>query len=61
MESFVLNILHAAAWLFAFIFLFAIIGIIATVRWIMALITGTERAVETGVQNVEHSLHHRQE
>jgi len=59
MESFVLNLLHAAAWLFAFIFLFALIGVVATVRFIMALITGTERAVETGVHNVENSFHRK--
>ncbi|MDQ6929899.1 MAG: hypothetical protein M3126_04440 [Candidatus Eremiobacteraeota bacterium] len=60
MEHLVLNILHAAAWLFAFIFLFAIIGIIAVVRWIMNLVMGTERAVSTGVHNVENSLHRRE-
>ncbi|GAC1358483.1 MAG: hypothetical protein NVSMB31_18900 [Vulcanimicrobiaceae bacterium] len=59
MEQFVLNLLHAAAWLFMFIFLFALIGVVATIRWIMNLITGTERAVSTGVHNVENSLHHR--
>ncbi|MDP9017863.1 MAG: hypothetical protein M3N19_06060 [Candidatus Eremiobacteraeota bacterium] len=58
MEQFVLNLLHAAAWLFMFIFLFALIGVAATIRWIMNLITGTERAVATGVHNVENKLHH---
>ena len=57
MESFVINLLHAAAWVFFFVFLFALIGIYATARWIMNLITGTERAVSTGVHNVETSLH----
>lgn len=57
MEQFVLNLVHAAAWVFLFIFLFAIIGVIAVIRWIMNMITGTERAVSTGVQNVENSLH----
>ena len=57
MEQFVLNLLHAAAWIFAFIFLFAAIGVFATVRWIIGLITGTERAVVAGVHNVENSLH----
>jgi len=59
MESFVVHLLHAAAWLFFFIFLFAVIGILATIRWIVNLITGTERAVSTGVHNVETSLHRR--
>ncbi|GAC1614182.1 MAG: hypothetical protein NVS9B12_15110 [Vulcanimicrobiaceae bacterium] len=57
MEQLVLNILHAAAWLFAFIFLFAVIGVIAVVRWIIGMITGTERAVSAGVHNVENHLH----
>lgn len=57
MEQLVLNILHAAAWLFAFIFLFAIIGVLAVVRWIIGLVTGTERAVAVGVHNVENTLH----
>lgn len=57
MEHLVLNLLHAAAWLFAFIFVFALIGVIAVVRWVINLITGTERAVGTGVRNVENSLH----
>lgn len=58
MEHFVSNLLHAAAWLFFFIFLFAAIGVVATVRWIIAMVTGAERAVETGVHNVGEHLHH---
>ena len=54
MEQFVQNLLHAAAWTFAFIFLFALIGVIATIRWITGLFMRGERAVESGVQSVEH-------
>ena len=54
MEQFVQNLLHAAAWTFAFIFLFALIGVIATIRWIAGLFMRGERAVESGVQSVEH-------
>lgn len=54
MEQFVSNLLHAAAWTFAFIFLFAIIGLIATIRWIVNLFMRGEREVEAGVQDVEH-------
>ena len=53
MENFVVHLLHAAAWTFAFIFLFAIIGVIATIRWIVNLFMRGERAVESGVQGVE--------
>ena len=56
MEHFVSNLLHAAAWTFAFIFLFAFIGVIATVRWIINMFMRGERAVESGVQSVEHMV-----
>ena len=56
MEQFVGNLLHAAAWTFGFIFLFAIIGIIATIRWIIGLFMSGERAVAAGVQDVEHMV-----
>jgi len=54
MEQFVANLLHAAAWTFGFIFLFALIGVIATIRWIANMFMRGERAVESGVQSVEH-------
>ncbi|MBV8245039.1 MAG: hypothetical protein JOZ38_03875 [Candidatus Eremiobacteraeota bacterium] len=57
MEHLVVNILHVAAWLFFFIFLFALIGVYATFRWIVGLVTGAERAVETGVHNVGDRFH----
>lgn len=53
MEHTIVHLAEGAAWVFGIIFLFAIIGVIATVRWIIGLITNTERAVETGVHNVE--------
>ncbi len=56
MEHFVANLLHAAAWVFGFIFLFAIIGLIATVRWIIGLFMRGEQAVASGVQSVEHMV-----
>ncbi|HYK52083.1 MAG TPA: hypothetical protein VEV38_00920 [Candidatus Eremiobacteraceae bacterium] len=56
MEQFVGNLLHAAAWTFGFIFLFAIIGVIATFRWIIGLFMRGEQAVVSGVQSVEHMV-----
>ena len=56
MEQFVVNLLHAAAWTFGFIFLFALIGVIATIRWIIGLFMAGERAVESGVESVEHMV-----
>ncbi len=57
MEQFVMHLLHAAAWTFGIIFLFAIIGVIATIRWILGLVFKTERAVEGGIQNAEGYIH----
>ena len=56
MEQFVTNLLHAAAWTFGLIFLFAIIGVIAVIRWIIGLFMSGERAVESGVQSVENMV-----
>lgn len=56
MEQFVLNLVHAAAWTFGIIFLFAIIGVIAVIRWLVGLFMTGERAVEAGVQSVEHMV-----
>lgn len=59
MEQTLVHIAEGAAWVFFIIFAFAIIGVIATVRWIVALVTNTERAVETGVHDVEARITHR--
>ena len=56
MEQFVMHLLHAAAWTFGIIFLFAIIGVVATIRWIFGLMFKTERAVEGGIHNAEGYL-----
>jgi hypothetical protein len=47
-----------AAWVFVIIIIFAIIGVVATIRWIINMVTAGERAVESGVQNVENQLTH---
>ncbi len=57
MEQSLVHLVHAAAWFFLIVFLFAVIGVVATVRWIVAMVTGAERAVESGVTSVEHKLH----
>jgi NADH:ubiquinone oxidoreductase subunit 5 (subunit L)/multisubunit Na+/H+ antiporter MnhA subunit len=53
MEQSLVHLAHAAAWVFLIGFIFAVIGVIATIRWIVNLFTGAERAVESGVHNVE--------
>ena len=61
MEHTLVRLAETAAWLFAIIFVFAIIGVVATIRWIIDKVTAGERAVESGVHSVgEHFHHHDQ-
>ena len=46
------NIAHAAAWVIGLLLLFAIIGFVATIRWIIGLFSQGEKAVESGVQSL---------
>jgi hypothetical protein len=57
MEAFLGHLIHFAIWVFFIIFAFAIVGVIAVVRWIINLITRTETAVGSGVESVERALH----
>jgi len=57
MESAVVHLVHIAAWAFGVIFLLALIGLIAIVRWVVALFRRGEQAVEGGVQRVENTFH----
>ena len=59
MEQTLVHLAQTAAWLFFIIFVFAIIGVIAVVRWIMNMVTNTEHAVERGVENVEGRFTHK--
>ncbi|HTX56906.1 MAG TPA: hypothetical protein VMD47_07360 [Candidatus Acidoferrales bacterium] len=56
MEQTFVHIADTAAWVFFILILFAIIGVYATIRWIINLVTAGERAVESGVQSVEDKL-----
>ncbi len=58
MEHFFVNIARDAAWAVAIVFIFAFIGVVATIRWIVNLLTRAEHAVESGVENVEHAITH---
>jgi hypothetical protein len=57
MEQAILHLAHIAAWVFGIIFLLALIGLIAIIRWIMNLFRRTEAAVESGVERVEGTFH----
>ncbi len=59
MEQTLIHIAEGAAWVFVVIFVFAIIGVYATIRWIVNLVTNTERAVENDVRGVEDRITHR--
>ncbi|HEY8298347.1 MAG TPA: hypothetical protein VIG32_10025 [Candidatus Baltobacteraceae bacterium] len=58
MGDFVVHLLHAGAWIFGIVFLFAIIGVIAVIGWIVNLFRKTETVVMTGVHDVENVVHH---
>ena len=55
----VVSLAHSFAWVLFIIFLFAVIGFISMIRWIIAMVTGAERAVVSGVQNVERTVERR--
>lgn len=57
MEHAVLHLVHIAAWVFFIIFLLALVGLIAIVRWVINAFRRTEAAVEGGVQKVEGTFH----
>lgn len=52
-----MHLAATAAWAFFIIFVFAIIGVIAVIRWIVNLFTRAENAVEGEVSNVGNKLH----
>jgi hypothetical protein len=55
----VVNLAHSFAWVLFIIFIFSIIGFIATIRWIIGIVTGAEQAVVSGVEGVEHKIERR--
>lgn len=57
MENFLAHLLHAALWSFVLVFALAIVGVIAIVKWITDLVRRTQSAVESGVQNVQRTIH----
>ena len=56
MEQTMIHLAEGAAWVFVVMIIFAIIGVIATIRWIIDKVTAGERAVESSVQNVENKF-----
>jgi hypothetical protein len=61
MEQTMVHLAETAAWLFVVMIIFAIVGVIATVRWIINKVMAGERAVESGVHSVgDKFTHHDQ-
>jgi hypothetical protein len=50
------RIAETAAWFFVIVFVFAIIGVYATIHWIVNKVRRGEEVVEEGVRGVERRL-----
>ena len=61
MEHTLVHLAATAAWIFLIVFVFAIVGVVATIRWIIATVTRGERAVVSGVEGAERRITHRDE
>lgn len=56
MEQTFVHIAETAAWFMLIVFIFAVIGVYATIHWIVTLVRRGEEAVESGVQSIERRL-----
>lgn len=56
MEQSLVHIAATAAWIFVIVFVFALIGVYATIAWIVSLLRRGATAVETGVETIEKRL-----
>ena len=56
MEQTFIHIAETAAWFLVVVFVFALIGVYATIHWIVNLFRRGEQAVESGVQGIERRL-----
>jgi len=55
-EHIFVRIAETAAWFLVIVFVFAVIGVYATIHWIVNMVRRGERAVESGVESVEKRL-----
>lgn len=56
MEHALVRLAETAAWFFVITFIFALIGVYATIHWIVNLFHRGEQAVESGIETVERRL-----
>jgi flagellar biogenesis protein FliO len=55
-EHALVHMAATAVWFFVIVFIFAVIGVFATIAWIVGLFRRGEAAVESGVQSIERRL-----
>lgn len=53
MEHALVRIAETAAWFFVIVFVFAIVGVYATIHWIVNMVRRGEETVERGVESIE--------
>jgi hypothetical protein len=56
MEHSLVHLAATAAWVFVIIFIFALIGVYATIHWLANLIRRGTTAVESGVESIERKF-----
>lgn len=56
MEHLFVRLAETAAWFLVIVFIFAAIGVYATIHWIVNIVRRGERAVEGGVESLEKRL-----
>ncbi|MDE2483548.1 MAG: hypothetical protein KGN02_15335 [bacterium] len=56
MEQSLVHLAATAAWVFFITFVFALIGVYATIRWIVGLFKRGEEAVVSEVHSIEERL-----
>ena len=58
MEQNLVHLAESAAWVFLIVFIFAAIGVVATIRWIVAMVTRGEQAVVAEAHKVGDAIAH---
>jgi len=54
-----IHVAKDAVWAFVIFFVFAVIGVVASVRWVMAMVTRGTTAVQSEARKIEDAVTHR--
>jgi len=54
-----IHVAKDAVWAFVIFFAFAVIGVVASVRWVMAMVTRGTTAVQSEARKIEDAVTHR--